>query len=94
MAIADRSIPTGETMKVLKQFCAVTVLTIMLAQVAPAEEGVIHPGVIPPPPPPTTNGVIHPGLTAPGEEINTENEIIDLVTEMTLNFVQNLIALF
>jgi hypothetical protein len=80
-------------MKVLRQFCAVTVLTIMLAQIVPAEEGVIHPGVIPPPPP-TTNGVIHPGLTDPGEEINEEDEPIDLVTEMTLSFVQNLLALF
>jgi hypothetical protein len=66
----------------------------MLAQIAPAEEGVIHPGVLPPPPPPTTNGVIHPGSTDPGEETNKEDAPIDLVTEMALNFVQNMLALF
>ena len=80
-------------MKVLRQLCAVTVLTIMLAQVAPAEEGVIHPGLVPPPPP-STNGVIHPGSANPSEEPNNEDTSIDLVTEMTLNLVQSLLTLF
>ena len=82
-------------MKVLRQFCAITVLTVVLAQAALADEGVIHPGFAPPPPPPpTTNGVIHPGSTDPTKEFNSEDEPVDLITEITLNLVQNLLALF
>ena len=82
-------------MKALRQFCAITVLTAVLAQAALADEGVIHPGFAPPPPPPpTTNGVIHPGSTEPDEESNKEDKPVDLVTELTLSLVQNLLALF
>lgn len=82
-------------MKVLRQFCAVTVLTVVLAHAAFAEEGVIHPGIIPPPPPPptSTNGVIHPGSPAPGEEPVEDDGTDDLMTEITLSIVRNLLAL-
>jgi hypothetical protein len=82
-------------MKALRRFFTVTVLTIVLAHVALGEEGVIHPGIIPPPPPsPYTNGVIHPGSAAPGTELGGEDATIDLAMEMTLTLVQNLLALF
>jgi hypothetical protein len=82
-------------MKVLRQICAITVLTVVLSHAALADEGVIHPGYAPPPPPPPpTSGVIHPGSTAPNEESNSEDGPVDLITEITLNLVQNLLALF
>jgi len=81
-------------MKVLRQLCAITVLTIVFAQAATAEEGVIHPGIMPPPPPPASTGVIHPGLVDPGKESIDGDGAIDLVTEITLSIVQNLLALF
>ncbi|HZH29784.1 MAG TPA: hypothetical protein VEY11_03400 [Pyrinomonadaceae bacterium] len=81
-------------MKVFKQFCVVTVLTLVLAHAAVAEEGVIHPGIIPPPPPPSTTGVIHPGSVGSGEEPVKDDGTIDLVTEITLNIVKNLLLLF
>jgi hypothetical protein len=81
-------------MKVFKQFCVVTVLTLVLAHAAVAEEGVIHPGIIPPPPPPSTTGVIHPGSAGLGEEPVKDDGTIDLVTEITLSVVRNLLLLF
>ena len=81
-------------MKVLRQFCAVSVLTLVLAGAASAD-GVIHPGIIdPPPPPPPTCGVIHPGTADSGEESNGEDPAVDLMTEITLGLVQNLLVLF
>jgi len=81
-------------MKVLRQLCAITVLTLVFAQAAAAEEGVIHPGIMPPPPPPALTGVIHPGLVDPGKESIDAVGTIDLMTEMALSVVQNLLALF
>ncbi|MDQ1593174.1 MAG: hypothetical protein QOG71_3801 [Pyrinomonadaceae bacterium] len=81
-------------MKVLRQLCAVAVLTIVLAQATLADDGVIHPGITPPPPPPPT-GVIHPGLADPCvEELICEETEDDLMTEMTLILARNLLALF
>jgi hypothetical protein len=80
-------------MKVLRQLCAVTVLTVVLAHTA-AAEGVIHPGIMPPPPPPSVSGVIHPGSTDYNEELGGEDTPVDLVTEITLSLVQNLLVLF
>ncbi len=82
-------------MKVLRQLCAITVLTLVFAQFALAEEGVIHPGIIPPPPPPPpVSEPIPPGISEPGKELINEDGTVDLVTEMTLTLVQNLLALF
>jgi hypothetical protein len=82
-------------MKVLRQLCAITVLTIVFAQTAAAEEGVIHPGIMPPPPPPPAlTGVIHPGLVDPAKESIDKAGTFDLATEITLSVVQNLLALF
>jgi hypothetical protein len=82
-------------MKVFRQFCVVSVLTLALAHAAVAEEGVIHPGITPPPPPPPSiTGVIHPGSTDPGEEPVKDDGTNNLVTEITLSIVQNLLSLF
>jgi hypothetical protein len=93
--IADRNLSLGETMKVLRQFCTVTVLTIVLAQFALAE-GTIHPGIIPPPPPPTACcSVVEPVPPSSGEELNNdEDTMTDLVTEAALSLVRSLLALF
>jgi|GEM_PF-984741 len=86
-------------MKVLRQFCAVTVLTIVLAQFTLAD-GTIHPGIAPPPPPPSPTaccGVVEPVPPSSGEELNNDNDedtLTDLVTETALNLVQSLLALF
>ncbi len=83
-------------MKVFRQLCAITVLTLAFTQFALAEEGVIHPGINPPPPPPppVAYEVIPPGAEEPCEELINEDGTVDLVTEMTLTLVQNLLALF
>ena len=81
-------------MKRLRQLCAVTVLTILLANVA-AAEGVMHPGYVPPPPPPVTGGTTQPDGTT--EEVVVEdNELttFDLETEITLLLIRNMLALF
>ena len=81
-------------MKVLRQLCAITVLTLVFAQFAAAEEGVIHPGItLPPPPPPPTNAIAQPGLDETGKLIDTDGAD-DLMTDLTLSIVQSLLALF
>lgn len=80
-------------MKVFRQLCAISVLTLALAQVAAAEEGTIHPGITPPPPPPITQPV-SPCLIEPCKESINEDGTVDLLTETTLILVRNLLALF
>ena len=80
----------------LRQLCAVTVLTILLTTVASADEGVIHPQYAPPPPPasPTAQAVCL-DVTATGEaDARCEESTIDLATEITLAFIQNILVLF
>lgn len=82
-------------MKRLRQICAVTFLTIMLTNVASAEEGITHPWYVPPPSPsPVTASAANAGFT-PNSEVNTndENPIGDLATEITLQLIQNMLAL-
>lgn len=83
-------------MKVFRQLCAITVLTLAFAQAAMAEnEGVIHPGIIPPPPPPPPVSQPAPQcLIEPCKELVNEDGTADLLTETTLILVQNLLALF
>lgn len=85
-------------MKRLRHFCAVTVLSILLTNIASAEEGVMHPGYVPPPTPRATAGTMHPGSTDNCDncEVNTHGEepMIDLATEITLQIIQNMLALF
>lgn len=80
-------------MKRLRQLCAATALTILLTNVAWADEGVMHPWYVPPPPAPpakmmssdTSSGK----LTTMSEEPAT-----DLATEITLSLIQSMLALF
>lgn len=80
-------------MKRLRQICAVTVLTILFAGVAAAEEGITHPWYVPPAP--VTTHAANPALT-PAGELETEGlgSTTDTVTELTLHFIQNMLALF
>ena len=81
-------------MKRLRQLCAVTVLTILLTNVASADEGIMVPGYTPPPPTSHT-GVMVPGIASTGEtELQTAETAIDLETEITLLLIQNMLALF
>ena len=82
-------------MKILRQLCAVTVLTIVLAQAALAD-GVIHPGIVSPTPTPapSATGVIHPGFAEPGEEVKSEKTTVDLTIELALSLVKTMLALF
>ena len=79
-------------MKPFKQLFATLVLVLILANAAPAE-GIIYPWITPPPPPSTT-AVVNSDSTDLGEELDDEDASIELVTEITLNFVQSLLTLF
>jgi hypothetical protein len=82
-------------MKRLRQLCAVTALTILLTNVASADDGIMHPGYVPPPTPPSaTAGVMHPGFTTGEVETVDENSSLDLATEITLSLLQNMLMLF
>jgi hypothetical protein len=83
-------------MKRLRQLCAATVLTILLANFASADEGIMHPGYMPTPTPtPAGAGIMHPGLTA-NRDVITESEepTSDLEMEITLYLIQNILVLF
>jgi hypothetical protein len=81
-------------MKRLRQLCAITVLSILLTNVASAE-GIMHPAYVPPPPPPTASaGIMHPALTSDEGEIKSEEPTTDLATEITLLLIQNMLTLF
>ena len=82
-------------MKRLRQICAVTVLTILLTNVASAEEGITHPWYVPPPTQsPVNTSTANAGFT-PNSAVNTNGEdpIGDLATEITLQLIQNMLAL-
>ena len=80
-------------MKRLRQLCAAIALTILLTNIASAEEGVMHPWYVPPPPPPETK-LISPN-TATGELTTmSEEPATDLATEITLSLIQSMLALF
>lgn len=82
-------------MKRLRQLCAATALTILLTNVAAAEnEGVMHPWYVPPPPPPPVNKTLSPD-TANGELTTMSGEpATDSAMEITLSIIQSMLALF
>jgi hypothetical protein len=81
-------------MKRLRQICAVTVLTILLANAASAEDGVTHPWFAPPPSPVTTE-TTNPNLTPAGEvDTKGQGSTTDMMTEITLHLIQNMLGLF
>lgn len=78
----------------LRQFCAATVLTLMLVFAVFAGE--IATGVIPPPPPPQHTAImggIATGVTI-SDESSIETAFVDPVTMFTLNILQSVLALF
>ena len=79
-------------MKRLRQLCAATAFTILLTNIAWADEGVMHPWYVPPPPPTTK---IMSSETPTGE-LNTTSEepATDLATEITVSLIQSILALF
>lgn len=81
-------------MKRLRQLCAATALTILLTNVAAAEnEGVMHPWYVPPPPPPATKTLSSD--TANGELTTmSEEPAPDSAMEITLSIIQSMLALF
>lgn len=81
-------------MKRLRQLCAALALTILLTNIASADDGVMHPWYIPPPPPPPATKTLAPN-TANGE-LNTmgEEPATDLAMEITMNLIQSMLALF
>lgn len=83
-------------MKRLRQICAVTVLTILLTNVASADEGISHPWYVPPPTPtPTATAPAQSGFTTNGElNTNSEGSTIDLATEIAMHIIQDMLALF
>ena len=97
-ATADRKPSLGETMKRLRQLCAATTLTILLTNVAAADGngGVMHPVYAPTPTPtPASMETMHPALTPTNTvETRSEETATDLEMEITLYFIQNILALF
>ena len=80
-------------MKHLKRPFAVLILVFVLATAAPAGDGIIYPWIIPPPPP-SKYATTCPDSTGLVGEVNSEDAMVDLVTEIMLRVVQNLLALF
>jgi hypothetical protein len=82
-------------MKRLRQICAVTTLTILLTTVASAEEGILHPWYVPPPTTSPATSTSNAGLTATSA-VNTDGAepTTDLSTEIMLQLIQNMLALF
>ena len=80
-------------MKHLRRFCAATILTLTFA-LAPLA-GDMQCGVVTPPPNPPASVMAEttPEVTESGED-SPETSFIDPVTELTLNILQGLLALF
>jgi hypothetical protein len=79
-------------MKTLRQFCVVVVFTLALTISAFAGE--IDITKTSPPPPPTANGEIQIGLTGQEETGSGEVSATDSATEIALNLLQSVLALF
>ena len=81
-------------MKPLRQLCAITVLTLMLASSALAGE--MATGAVPPPPDPPASmmGDIQNGFTGTDGTSSTETTFVDPVTAFTLNILQSMLSLF
>lgn len=80
-------------MKHLRRIGATLILTLVLANVTSADEGIMLPGYVPPPPPPSA-GIMLPGATEATSTLASEDETDDLATDLMLNLVQNLLLLF
>ena len=80
-------------MKHLQRIAVTLILTIAFANVTSADEGIMYPGYVPPPPPPSV-GIMYPGKTATRTTLASEDKTDDLATELMLNLVQNLLLLF
>jgi hypothetical protein len=79
-------------MKTLRQFCVVVVFTLALTTSAFAGE--IEITKTSPPPPPTAQGDIHTGVTGQAETGSSEATAAGLATEIALNLLQSVLALF
>lgn len=81
-------------MKHLRRIGVTLILTLVFANIAFAEEGIMYPGYNPPPPPPPSAGIMYPGKTNSSPTPESEDKTGDMATELMLNFVQNLLSLF
>lgn len=83
-------------MKTLRQLCVASVFVFALA--IPAFAGEISTGVAPPPSQPaqtaTVNGEISTGITGQEETGSSEATAADSATEIALNLLQSVLALF
>jgi hypothetical protein len=82
-------------MKNLRRLCGALVFTLALT--IPAFAGDIQTGVAPPPVQPQTatlNGDIQTGVTGQAETDSSEATAADSATEIALNLLQSVLALF
>ena len=80
-------------MKCLRRFCFASVLTFALTLSAFA--GDIHTGAVPPPPDtPIATRDIDCGVIQTSENSISETASVDPMTELTLNILQSVMALF
>ena len=81
-------------MKTLRQLCVAVVFTLALAIPAFAGEIEITKTAPPPPPTATSNGDIQTGVTGQIETGSSEATAADSATEIALNLLQSVLALF
>ena len=75
-------------MKHLRKLCAVAVLAFVLAPMALADDGIMHPGNSdPPPPPPTTTSVAADSTVTNDEPTND-----DLATDVTISVLSRVVG--
>lgn len=83
-------------MKCLRRFCCASVLTFAFTLSSFA--GDIHTGAVQPPPPPDppamSTGDINCGVIQTNENSISEIASVDPMTELTLNILQSVMALF
>jgi hypothetical protein len=73
-------------MKSYRDAIAALVLAFLLATSAFADDGIMHTGITPPPPPPQVEGIMHTGIANPEPEE-------DSLTEIALTLLQTLLPL-
>ncbi|MFL6211116.1 MAG: hypothetical protein ACJ74W_19865 [Pyrinomonadaceae bacterium] len=72
-------------MKHLRRVCTTIILVFALTGVALADDGVIHPWLVPPPPPPPANAV--------SIESAETDMLVEITTEIALDLVRGVISL-
>ncbi len=74
-------------MRHVRFLCATTLLTCVLAQTAWADDGVIHGGLVPPPPQALPSSVT-------SEAAADQSAVLEPTVELALDFVRSMLSLY